>query len=159
MIYGEYALRLKIATQHTVDPYRMACYKIVGRCDLSSRNLDIIGQGVEDWTWLQFSLARQLERSEEIPGESFGLEQICETVAEIGQKHFQKGQAESSGGYGTYFFLQILAGMFEQAVEYLHSYNPVSAVHFAISLAYYGLLRVSDCAVAGNELRKYCHHL
>jgi nuclear pore complex protein Nup93 len=159
MINGEYAQRLKIATQHTVDPYRMACYKIVGRCDLSSRNLDIIGQGVEDWTWLQFSLARQLDRSEEIPGESFGLEQICETMTEIGQKHFQKGQAESSGGYGTYFFLQILAGMFEQAVEYLHSYNPVSAVHFAISLAYYGLLRVSDYAVAGNELRKYCDHL
>jgi hypothetical protein len=34
----------------------------------------------------------------------------------------------------------------------LHSYNTVSAVHFAIALSYYGLLRVSDYSVAGNEL-------
>jgi nuclear pore complex protein Nup93 len=152
MINGEYQQRLRNAPEHTLDPYRMACYKIVGRCDLSRRNLDPIGQGVEDWIWLQFNLAREVDRAEEISGETFGLDQICETVQEIGQKHFQKAQAEASGGYGIYFFMQILAGMFEPAVAYLHSYNPVSAVHFAIALAYYGLLRVSDYSVAGNEL-------
>ena len=154
MINGEYQQRLRIAPEHSVDPYRMACYKIIGRCDLQRRNLDAVGQGVEDWIWLQFSLAREFERIEELSGEIFGLEQIVETVREIGQKHFQKGQAEASGGYGTYFFMQILAGMFEEAVAFLHSYNPVSAVHFAIALSYYGLLRVSDYSVAGNELRK-----
>jgi nuclear pore complex protein Nup93 len=50
--------------------------------------------------------------------------------------------------------MQILSGMFEQAVEYLHNFNPTSAVHMAIALAYYGLLRVADFTVAGNELRK-----
>jgi nuclear pore complex protein Nup93 len=152
MINGEYQQRLRNAPEHSLDPYRMACYKIVGRCDLNRRNLETIGQGVEDWIWLQFNLAREVERAEEISGEIFGLDQICETVQEIGQKHFQKAQAEASGGYGIYFFLQILAGMFEPAVAYLHSYNPVSAVHVAIALCYYGLLRVSDYSVAGNEL-------
>lgn len=164
MINNEYQQRLRNAPEHTLDPYRMACYKVVGRCDLSKRNLDTIGQGVEDWIWLQFSLARETERAEEISGEIFGLDQICETIEEIGQKHFQKAQAEASGGYGIYFFMQILAGMFEPAVAYLHSYNPVSAVHFAIALCYYGLLRVSEYAVAGNELCKLgnllnCGHL
>jgi nuclear pore complex protein Nup93 len=152
MINGEYQQRLRNAPEHSLDPYRMACYKVVGRCDLNRRNLETIGQGVEDWIWLQFNLAREVERAEEISGEIFGLDQICETVQEIGQKHFQKAQAEASGGYGIYFFLQILAGMFEPAVAYLHSYNPVSAVHVAIALCYYGLLRVSDYSVAGNEL-------
>jgi nuclear pore complex protein Nup93 len=155
MINGEYHQRQKIAPEHSIDPYRMACYKIVGRCDLQRRSLETIGQGVEDWIWLQFSLAREFDRAEELSGEIFGLEQICETVREIGQKHFQKGQAEASGGYGTYFFIQVLAGMFEEAVAFLHSYNIVSAVHFAIALAYYGLLRVSDYSVAGNELCEY----
>lgn len=155
MINGEYHQRQKIAPEHSVDPYRMACYKIVGRCDLQRRNLESVGQGVEDWIWLQFSLAREFDRAEELSGEIFGLEQICDTVREIGQKHFQKGQAEASGGYGTYFFMQVLAGMFEEAVAFLHSYNNVSAVHFAIALAYYGLLRVSDYSVAGNELCEY----
>ncbi|KAF7502379.1 hypothetical protein GJ744_005971 [Endocarpon pusillum] len=152
MINGEYQQRLRNAPENTLDPYRMACYKMVGRCDLNRRNLDTIGQGVEDWIWLQFNLAREVDRAEEISGETFGLEQICETVQEIGQKHFQKGQAEASGGYGIYFFMQMLAGMFEAAVAYLHSHNPVSAVHVAIALSYYGLLRVSDHSVAGNEL-------
>ena len=155
MVNGEYQQRLRIAPEHSVDPYRMACYKIVGRCDLQRRNLDAVGQGVEDWIWLQFSLAREFERIEELSGEIFGLEQIVETVREIGQKHFQKGQAEASGGYGTYFYMQTLAGMFEEAIAFLHSYNPVSAVHFAIALSYYGLLRVSDYSIAGNELRKF----
>ena len=152
MINGEYHQRQKIAPEHSVDPYRMACYKIVGRCDLQRRNLEAVGQGVEDWIWLQFSLAREFDRAEELSGEIFGLEQICDTVREIGQKHFQKGQTEASGGYGIYFFMQVLAGMFEEAVAFLHSYNAVSSVHFAIALAYYGLLHVSDYSVAGNEL-------
>jgi nuclear pore complex protein Nup93 len=154
MINGEYQQRSHVAPNFSQDPYRLACYKIVGRCELSRRNLEAVGQGIEDWIWLQFALARETGPMEERAGEEFGLEQICETIAEIGQKHFQKGQTDASGGYGTYFFMQILAGMFEQAVEYLHSHNPASAVHFAIALAYYGLLRVSDYTIAGNELCK-----
>lgn len=154
MINGEYQQRSHVAPNGSQDPYRLACYKIVGRCELSRRNLEAVGQGIEDWIWLQFALARETGPMEERAGEEFGLDQICETITEIGQKHFQKGQAEASGGYGTYFFMQVLAGMFEQAVEYLHSYNSVSAVHFAIALSYYGLLRVSDYTIAGNELRK-----
>jgi hypothetical protein len=45
--------------------------------------------------------------------------------------------------------------MFEQAVAYLGTYNSVAAVHFAIALAYYGLLRVSDFYVSGDEIRKH----
>ncbi|KAJ9606744.1 nuclear pore complex subunit [Cladophialophora chaetospira] len=152
MIDNEYQNRTKVGPKSQVDPYRIACYKVIGRCDLSSRNLDVIGQGVEDWLWLQFNLAREAERLEEIAGEIFGLDQICETVTEIGQKHFQKSQIEGSNGYGTFFLMQVLAGMFEHAVDYLHNFNPLSAVHFAIGLSYYGLLRVSDFSIAGNEL-------
>lgn len=158
MINGEYQQRMRIAPDGSQDPYRLACYKIIGRCELSRRNIEAVGQGVEDWIWLQFALGRETGSMEERAGEEFGMEQICETITEIGQKHFQKGQAEGSGGYGTFFFMQILAGMFEQAIEYLHGYNAVSAVHFAIALSYYGLLRVSDYTVAGNELRESCFY-
>ncbi|ETI22268.1 hypothetical protein G647_06341 [Cladophialophora carrionii CBS 160.54] len=152
MIDNEYQNRTKASPKNQVDPYRIACYKVIGRCDIGSRHLDVVGQGVEDWLWLQFNLARETERLEEISGEVFGLDQICETVTEIGQKHFQKSQVDGSNGYGTFFLMQVLAGMFEQAVDYLHSFNPLSAVHFAIALSYYGLLRVSDFSVAGTEL-------
>jgi nuclear pore complex protein Nup93 len=159
MVDNEYRSGTKISPKGQVDPFRLACLKVIGRCDLGSRNLDGVGQGVEDWLWLQFSLAREAERSEEIAGEIFGLDQICETVVEIGQKHFQKSQVEASNAYGTFFFMQVLAGMFEQAVDYLHNFNPLSAVHLAIALSYYGLLRVSDFSTAGNELRKFSRSL
>ena len=152
-INGEYQQRSRNAPDNTIDPYRMACYKIIGRCDLGRRRLDGINQSVEDWMWLQFSLAREDDRAEEVAGEVFGLEDIQTDITEIGQRVFGKGQ-EGPGGYGTFFLLQILGGMFEQAVSYLGSYAPVSAVHFAIALAYYGLLRVSDFYTSGEEICK-----
>ena len=155
MINGVYQQLTRVAPKDTVDPYRVACLKIIGRCDLSQRNLESIGQGVEDWIWLQFALARESESPDDAVRGIFGLEQITETVREIGDKHFQKAQAEAANSYGTFFLMQILAGMFEQAVDYLHSFNPVSAVHAAIALDYYGLLRVSDYQTAGNDLCKF----
>ena len=150
----EYQQRVRNAPENSLDPYRMACYKVVGRCDLGKRTFDNISQGVEDWTWLQFALAREVNRAEEVAGEVFGLEEVRETIREIGQRHFQKG-SEGVGGYGTFFYLQILAGLFEQAVAYLYSYSYVAAVHFAISLDFYGLLRVSDFFASESELCKH----
>ncbi|KAF3387051.1 Nucleoporin NIC96 [Penicillium rolfsii] len=155
-INGEYQQRLRNAPEGTVDPYRMACYKIIGRCDLSRRRLEGINQSVEDWMWLQFSLAREDDRAEEVAGDVFGLEDIQTDIAEIGQRVFTKGQGQDApGGYGTFFLLQILGGMFEQAVAYLGTYAPVTAVHFAIALAYYGLLRVSDFYTSGEEILSF----
>ncbi|CAG8408753.1 unnamed protein product [Penicillium salamii] len=153
-INGEFQQRSRNAPENTVDPYRMACYKIIGRCDLSRRRLDGVKQTVEDWMWLQFSLAREDDRTEEVAGDVFGLEDIQTDIQEIGQRVFVKGN-DGPGGYGTYFLLQILGGMFEQAVHYLGTFAPVTAVHFAIALSYYGLLRVSDFYTSGEEIRKH----
>ena len=153
-INREYSAQIRIAPDNAHDPYQWACYKIIGRCELAKRSIDGISQGVEDWIWLQFSLAREVNRVEESAGDVFGLEEVRETIREIGQRHFSKG-AESIGGYGIYFYLQILGGMFEQAVSYLYSYSYVAAVHFAIALDFYGLLRVSDFSVNQTELRKF----
>lgn len=142
-ISAEYQQRLRISPENSLDPYRMACYKVLGRCDLTKRSLDTISQGVEDWIWLQFALARESNRAEDFAAEVYNLDDIRETIREIGQRHFSKG-AEGTGGYGTYFLLQILGGMFESAVAYLYQHAYVSAVHFAIALNFYGLLRVSD---------------
>ncbi|EEH03384.1 meiotically up-regulated gene 87 protein [Histoplasma capsulatum G186AR] len=150
-INGEYQQRLRNAPENTVDPYRMACYKIIGRCDLSQRRFDGIGQGVEDWMWLQFVFAREDSRTEEVAGELFGLEEIQSDISEIGLRVFGKGQ-DGPGGYGTFFLLQILGGMFEQAVSCLAHHEPISAVHFAIALDFYGLLRVSDFFASGEDL-------
>ncbi|KAL8900491.1 MAG: hypothetical protein Q9207_005666 [Kuettlingeria erythrocarpa] len=150
-INAEYQQKSRLAPENSLDPYKMACYKVVGRCELSKRTIENINQSSNDWLWLQFRLAREVNRVEEVAGDVFGLEEIRESVSEIGQRHYQKGQ-EGLGGYATYLHLLILAGMFEQAVSFLYSYSYIAAVHFAIGLCYYGLLRVSDLAGAENDL-------
>ncbi|KAK7556651.1 Nup93/Nic96-domain-containing protein [Phyllosticta citricarpa] len=149
-ISAEYQQRTRIAPENSLDPYRMACYKVVGRCELSRTSLEGIGKGMEDWAWLQFSLAREINRTEEQASETFTLDNIRATVSDITQRHFQGPDASSQ--YGVCFLLHILAGTFEEGVNFLYRHTYTAAVHFAIALSFYGLLRVSDFSTAGNEI-------
>ena len=155
-INAEYNQKVRVAPENSTDPYRLACYKVIGRCGLDKRTLESVSRGVEDWIWLQFTLAREVNRVDEVAGEVYGLDELRGVVRDIGQRYFAKGsQGEAQGGPGTYIFMQILAGMFEQAVAYLYPISYVSAVHFAIALDLYGLLRVSSLLASDSELRKF----
>lgn len=149
-INTEYLSRTRNAPENTIDPYRIACFKVIGRCDLSRRSLDHVKQKMEDWVWLQFSLAREVKKAEEVRGDVFGLEDLRSVIVEIGQRHFPK-DGRLGSGYATFFYLQILAGLYEQAVAYLYTHNYMTAVHFAIALVSYGLLRVSGANVPALE--------
>jgi nuclear pore complex protein Nup93 len=140
----------------SVDPYRQACYKIIGRADLSNRSLDGLNTDINDWIWLQFNLAREGDKSVEMAGESYGLAELQASIREIGAKHFPKTPTEdSNGSFGMFFYLQVLAGLFEDAIAYLYPFSYVDAVHFAVALEYYGLLRAGDALAESNDLRTY----
>lgn len=148
---SEYGQRAKFAEDASIDPYRMACYKIIGRCDLSRKTLEGVNATVDDLIWLYFSLARESSRLEEAAGETFGLEEVQTIIRQIGNRHFPPTK-ESGSGYATFFLMQILSGQFEDAIAWLYRYNYIAAVHFAIVLDFYGLLRVSDFAVSESAL-------
>lgn len=138
------------------DPYRQACYKVIGRVELSNRNLEGLNTDINDWIWLQFNLAREGDRSIEMAGQSYGLIELQASIREIGQKHFPKTVSEdSNGSFGMFFYLQILAGMFEDAIAYLYPFSYVDAVHFGLALEFYGLLRPSDAMSESNDLRTF----
>nr|POF03795.1 nucleoporin nic96 [Quercus suber] len=142
-INNEYSQRQRAAPEDSIDPYRMICYKVIGRCDVHRRSLEGITNDMMDWTWLQFALAREYSRVDEFAHEAFGLDELRTSIREIGERYFNAG-SEIANAPTTYFFMQILAGMFESAVANFYPHNYVSAVHFAIGLDFYGLLRVSD---------------
>lgn len=156
---NEYTQRVRNAPEGSIDPYRMACYKIVGRCELSNRSLEGLRFGIDDWIWLQFNLAREGDRTTELANETYGLADLQANVQEIGNKHFaaKSGAAgdDANGSFSMFFFLQILAGMYEAAVAYLYSFSRTDAVHFAIALEYYGLLRPADAMSVANELKSF----
>lgn len=139
--------------RENIDPYQIACYKIIGRCDLSRRTLEGISTDEQDWIWLQLVLAKEIPKAQETAAESFNLDDLQKTIREIGQRHFVQAAQDNPSGIGTFFLLQILAGMFEPAVAWLYTHNHIAAVHFAIALDYYGLLRVAD--LTSTELCKF----
>lgn len=142
----EYTQRIRNALDNAIDPFRAACYKIIGRCDLTNRSFEGFNADVNDWIWLQFNLARESDRSVEMAGETFGLPEVQSTIKDVGLKYFPKNNLDDAkGNFGMFFFMQILCGMFEEAIAYLYSFAYIDAVHFAIALEYYGLLRASDC--------------
>ncbi|KAI1083832.1 NIC-domain-containing protein [Whalleya microplaca] len=142
---NEYNQRVRNAPENSIDPYRMACYKVIGRCDVSNRSFAGLNTEIEDWIWLQFVLARENDKATEVAAESYGLQDLRTSIREIGLKHFPKTPSEDSNGtFGMFFLLQILSGMFEQAIAYLYAFSYVDAIHFAIALEYYGLLRPAD---------------
>jgi len=150
---NEYSQRSRMAPTNSIDPYRMACYKIVGRCEVNNRSLDGLKTDIDDWIWLQFNLARENDRSLEVASESYTLFDLQNSINDIGAKHFPKAPSEDTNGtFGMFFFMQVLAGMFEKAIAYLYAFSYVDAIHFAIGLEYYGLLRPADPWTAGNDL-------
>ena len=152
-IRSEYNQRLRIAPENSIDPYRMACYKLIGRCDLTERSLQGITMNVEDFVWMQIVLARELNRVEAMASDVYALDDARNTLRTIGERFFNRGGAEMNGlGFGTYVFLQIALGMFEEAVSYLYTYSYVDGVHLAIALDFYGLLRVSNPSSGVEDL-------
>jgi nuclear pore complex protein Nup93 len=152
-INSEYNQRLRIAPENSIDPYRMACYKVIGRCDLKSRQLEgMQDNNVEDFVWLQLVLARELNRVDEIASEAYGLADLQKTMREIGTRFFVKGGGEVGCSFSTFVFFQVACGMFEEAVAYLYPYTYTDAIHLATALEFYGLLRASDPNSAGEDL-------
>ena len=140
-IISEYNQRSRVAPENSVDPYKMACYKIIGRCDIQHRTLDGVNMEMEDYMWLQFAMAREVQQSQAMANEVCTLTDIQKTIKEIGSRYFTKSKDTD---YATYFFLLILGGLYEESVEYMLHYSHTDAVHVAIALDFYGLLRVSN---------------
>lgn len=149
-INKEYHQRMYVAPPGSIDPYKMALYKVIGRCDLKSRSLDGIVPTMEDYFWLQFVLAREIKPGTEHANEVCNLNTVKAVTREVGARFFSKGE-----NYGAYAFLQLLAGCFEDVVAYLYPYSYTDAVHLAIALDYYGLLRVSDPGLGDSNLLTY----
>lgn len=150
-IHNEYSQRQRLAPEDSIDPYRMMCYKVIGRCEITRRSLDNITNDMMDWLWLQFALAREYSRVEEMAHEAFGLAEVQSSIKDIGERYFGAG-SDIANAPTTFFFMQILAGLFEKAVADLYAHNYLTAVHFAIGLDFYGLLRVSDISNSDDLL-------
>ncbi|KAJ3348165.1 hypothetical protein HDU83_001527 [Entophlyctis luteolus] len=147
-----------------VDPFKAAVYKILGRCELSSKIIKStdVAPAVEDYLWLQLMLidedaaaggpsARAVS-----PADRYTLRDMSVLMQKYGANHFSPQNRSPL----VYFEVLLLCGEFERAVAFLYSStamggslpdlttgtntSALDAIHFAIALADSGVLRVPD---------------
>ena len=145
------------------DPFKYAVYKLLGRQEIHKKNIPHVIVTTEDWMWFQLSLVREVPSI----GSGLGAKNAGYSLKELGALVVKYGEDDLAEGRLrplVYFQRLLLTAQFEkvripltlkvetnsmltallpQAIAFLHEENmEVDAVHFAIALTYYGLLRV-----------------
>lgn len=130
-LHTEYNQHIKNALDG--DPFRLAVYKIVGRCDLTRKNISSITLSIEDWLWFHFMLIKQDVSDDDPVYEKYDLKDFQTIVTSYGISRFSS----------TYLHVLLLSGLYELAVQHATSINEIDAVHLAIALAYHEKLNIS----------------
>ncbi|KAL6939841.1 hypothetical protein ACO0RG_003688 [Hanseniaspora osmophila] len=142
-IHTEYNQHLKNAVDG--DPYRLAVYKIIGKCDLSKKVVNEVVLSVEDWMWFHLSLITSSDNgigsSDSL--EHYSLADFQATVTAYGVSHF---------GANNYIQVLLLSGLYNSVVEYVLGdvkvSNELDSFHLIFCLHIYDLLNL-------NQLQKF----
>lgn len=141
-IQSDYSQRTIVGNQ---DPFKMALLKIIGRCELGKKSIPDVIQTTEDYVWLQLWLVSESSEGSAIhsgatqTSSAYALANLQALIVDLGPKYFNpKGTNPLQ-----YFETLLCVGLFEAAVAYLfENGHATDAIHFAIALAYYGMLNV-----------------
>lgn len=108
---SEYNQRIRYITDSDSDPFKHALYKLIGRTEISRRNIPGVTATTEDWLWLQLMLVREnVDGSSGAAHERFTLRDLAKVLVKFGEAHFDpKGQRPL-----LYFQVLLLSGQFEK---------------------------------------------
>lgn len=133
-----------MASKKTIDPYRIALLKMIGRCDLSRKSVGSVIQTSEDYIWLQYWLIEDVTNDD--VDAAYTLADLQRIVCDYGPRHFDP----KNNNPWHYFEILCLVGLFERGLEYLYQTGQLAdAVHFATTMLINGFLK----------LTKPCDHL
>ncbi|KAI8371915.1 Nup93/Nic96-domain-containing protein [Blakeslea trispora] len=134
--------------EDVVDPYKIILYKILGRCELHNKTVPDVIRNVEDFIWLQLVLIRNptLEQQTE---QDYTLLHAQMHIESLGEQYFDQEEFDP----WNYFKILLYTLQFEKAINYLCRYKHLrlETVHFAIALAYHGLLRIPEPSKTTNN--------
>ncbi|KAI8326760.1 Nup93/Nic96-domain-containing protein [Choanephora cucurbitarum] len=132
-----------------VDPYKILLYKILGRCELHSKTLPDVIRNTEDFIWLQLMLIKN-PTAEQQTEEDYTLLHAQIHIASLGEHYFDQEEFDP----WNYFKILLYTLQFERAVDYLYRFRHLrlETVHFAIALAYHGLLQIPEPNKTTNNM-------
>lgn len=128
----------RYGTTTDVDPFKYILFKLIGRFELQSiiASNPVYMSSIDDYIWLLLMLVdenKQFEDKEEV----YGLRDVAVKIKAMSAKHFDN--------VIEHFHMLLLCGEFELAIAHLYDVGgyEVEAAHFAIALAYLGI--ISQC--------------
>ncbi|CAO3675267.1 unnamed protein product [Umbelopsis vinacea] len=62
------------------DPYKIALFKVLGRCELYKKNLPEVTPSIEDYLWLQLSLVRETSTANDFSTDTYTLKDLQEIL-------------------------------------------------------------------------------
>ncbi|TPX38061.1 hypothetical protein SmJEL517_g00295 [Synchytrium microbalum] len=136
------------------DPYKVALFKLLGRCELSKKNPgQEVASNAEDYLWYQLCLVQE-DTTDLAPPEKYTIRDVAKHLMGFGSQHF----APPGKPPTIWFQILLLCGEFERAVEHLaaHPDYGVEGIHFAIALAYHQALRVPESPYAADVGLEMC---
>ncbi|WBW75540.1 nucleoporin Npp106 [Schizosaccharomyces osmophilus] len=147
-LQAEYAQLMKYAPE---DPFKHAIYKLLGQCEPHRISLPEVCITSEDYMWMQLMFCRANANNSvtfnlnQRSINNFDLQQLQKKIVAFGPRYFNPKNSTPV----NYFLALLICGEFERAVNYLYTFYPIEATHYAIAMSYYGLLHT--CNYEKNE--------
>jgi nuclear pore complex protein Nup93 len=93
----------------TVDVFKAALYKLIGRFDMARKTFKVAADTTEDWVWGNLMLVREAGSADEGPSEKYDLADFGKFVQDYGSATFDAGGAK----WATWVNMLLCAGEFE----------------------------------------------
>ena len=132
------------------DPYKRAVHSILSRFDLTPELSDVFSTA-QDFMWASLSLLTDVggpqggpggrgPEPNSLPRQTLG--ELQETLLSYGREGYFNQASQSPL---LYFQVLLMSQQFEEALAYLlaSDHYAVEAVHFAVALAHYGIMRLA----------------
>ncbi len=140
---------------HTLDPFKLTLWNVISRCDITEfRPFRDVITSTQDFIWYKMMLCSWDAVPDVMKAQDLRLKQIQQQLLNLGSNHFNPlGRTPF-----IYLFVLLSAQLFEEGIAFVLTSTPyqIEAIHMAVALYHYGLLRVptSDnvAAEGGMEL-------
>lgn len=131
------------------DPYKLTVWNLVSRSDINEfRAFRGVISSTQDFIWYKLMLVSHEPVSEKMKAQELRLFQVQQQLSSLGPAHFNPAGRSPF----IYLFVLLSVQLFEQGIAFLYSSTPyqTEAIHMAIALNYYGLLRVPSLAPSAD---------
>lgn len=122
------------------DPYKLTVWNLVSRCDVNEfRTFRAVISSTQDFIWYKLMLVSSENVQEKMKAQELRLAHVQQQLSSLGPSHFNPAGRSPF----IYLFVLLSVQLYEQGIAFLYSSTPyqTEAIHMAISLHYYGLLR------------------